>query len=73
MYGLVSHQHATAGTPLRKPWTIASTRDEFKGLHFPCDGSHEHVRTQGSDTQAAEEYTDSLADAIHSCWMRACK
>ena len=73
MFGLVSVQSATRGTPLRKPWTIASTCDEFKSIGITCDGSHRHVRTQGADTSVTEGYTDSLADAIHSVWFRACR
>ena len=73
MYGLVSVQATTRGTPLKKPWTIASTCDSFSGLGLLCDGSHRHVRTQGADTTVTEGYTDALADAVHSVWCRACR
>ena len=73
VYGLVSTQATTRGTPLRKPWTIAHSCDAFSGLGLTCDGTHRHVRTQGADTSITEGYTDSLADAIHSAWYCACR
>ena len=71
MYGLVSQQPATRGTPLRKPWTIASTASRFEDIGRRCDGQHAHVRTQGRDTKLTESYTDALADGIHACWRNA--
>ena len=72
MYGLVSIQTKTKGRPLRKPWTIASTSNEFSGLRRTCDGTHDHVKTAGADTKQTEGYTDALADEIHCCWTRQC-
>jgi len=68
MYGLVSQAAATSGKLLRKPWTIASNADGFRHLQRPCDHTHEHVKTQGSDTKLTEGYTEALADEIHHCW-----
>ena len=58
MYGQISQAARTKGSPLRKPWTIAS--------------SHTHVPTQGTDTRLTEEYTPQLATAIHDCWRIYC-
>ena len=72
MYGLASVQTKTKGQLLRKPWTIASTSNEFTGLRRRCDGSHDHVKTAGADTKQTEGYTDSLADEIDCRWTRQC-
>ena len=73
MYGLVSQAARTKGTPLRKPWTIASTCPTFHRLQRACDGSHTHVPTQGVDTRLTEGYTPELAEKIHDCWRVYCE
>ena len=72
MYGLVSRAMHTAGTPLKKPWMIATTCPTFQRLCRTCDGSHAHTPTQGSDTRLTEGYTPQLATAIHDCWRMYC-
>ena len=72
MFGVTSRANKTRGKSLRKPWTIATTCDAFHMLAVPCDGSHDHAKVQGCDTQATEGYTDPLADAIHEAWKRQC-
>ena len=72
MFGLTSQVAKTQGLALRKPWTIATTCDQFMGLGRLCDGSHSHTRIQGRDTKLTEAYTDELADAIHQCWRKQC-
>ena len=72
MYGLVSQAARSRGVPLRKPWTVASTCDEFIRLRRTCDKSHAHVATAGSDTRRTESYTALLVDEIHSCWLSHC-
>ena len=73
MYGLTSQATRTAGIPLKKPWTIATTRDSFHRLCRTCNGQHEHVPTQGPDTKLTENYTPELAAQIHACWREQCE
>ena len=67
-YNLRSQVAATRGKLLRKPWSIASNCEDMWRIALPCNGLHEHTRTQGQDTRLTEGYTDELVDQIHACW-----
>ena len=73
MFGLVSQQARCAGVPLKKPWTIASNCATFHRLCRKCDGTHQHVPTQGSDTRLTEGYTHDMVATIHQCWREQCE
>ena len=70
MFGLCS----AAGSPIKKPWRIASNLQQFTHLRKKCTHQpSEHARCAGVDTQASEGYTDALAKSIHACFaLYAC-
>ena len=58
-YGVVSIKTDSEGVPIRKPWRIATNSDAFLRLFsWKCDGAHQHVKCEGIDTKATENYSD---------------
>ena len=55
------------GTPIRKPWRIATTSklmfDAFSSLK--CPGHSSHAPCAGDETKRTESYTDEMAKLIH--------
>ena len=73
--GLTSIAGRAEAMPLRKPWTIASTCNEFERLrrHYKCEHKlGDHAPVAGSDTKRTEAYTEELAREVRFCWSEAC-
>jgi len=73
MYGIKSTLPLTKGTPIRKPWRIA-TNCPIIGAAFSikCDGSHPHTPCQGGDTKQTEDYSRRFADRFHRAFRASC-
>ena len=68
-YGLTSQVQRPFGTPIRKPWTIASDLPAFATLRRTCPHAPaQHTKCAGADTSLTAGYTDELATAIHAVW-----
>ena len=66
MVGLVDEH----GTPIKKPWTVATTSPSlaFRLDPLSCPGPEEHPHHRqcaGKITKMTEGYTDELTDIIH--------
>ena len=71
MYGLVSCRPGCVGMKLKQPWTVVTNSVEIpKVLNVVCDKSHYHVHVMAQDTKKTEEYTNDIADAIHTAWTK---
>ena len=74
MYGVTSILPKILGTPIKKPWRIA-TNCPIIGNAFSvkCDGSHSHTLCEGGDTKQTENYTRRLADRFHRAFKESCE
>ena len=62
----------TDGTPIKKPWTVATSMHEI-GMElskYQCDGSHDHVQGRGKSLKATESYTFEFTDCVHNSFCR---
>eukprot|EP00435_Cladocopium_sp_Y103_P069367 s912_g33.t1 len=61
------------GTPIKKPWTVATSIDEIGNALFvyQCDGNHNHVQGRGSALRETESYSFTLTDTVHRSFRRA--
>ena len=61
-----------AGTPVKKPWRIASTSmhvlDQFQGLK--CQGHPVHAQCRGKVCKDSENYTERFVARIHRATAR---
>ena len=74
MYGIKSILPKTRGTPIRKPWRIA-TNSPIIGQAFSqkCDGFHPaHAPCAGGDTRQTEGYSRRMADKFHRAFKLHC-
>ena len=72
--GVVSQHGADAGSPILKPWGIATScqelRDDFR--EFRCPGHPWHAPCAGRDTEATGFYTDPFVEVVHRAYKRHC-
>ena len=61
------------GTPIKKPWTVATSMSEVGEtlVQFQCDGNHAHVQGRGKSLKNTESYTFHFTDAVHQAFDRA--
>ena len=81
-YGLESENRSTRGSPILKPWRIASTASAMlTDLDRKCSASGDeccitahkpHVPCQGRDAQVSESYTDEFVGVVHDNFRRIC-
>ncbi len=73
MYGIKSILPKSQGTPIRKPWRIA-TNCPIIGAAFStkCDGSHLHTPCEGGHTRQTENYSRRSADSFHRAFRSRC-
>ena len=73
MYGIKSILPKTSGTPIRKPWRIATNCPIIgKAFSVKCDGSHSHTPCEGGDTKQTENYSRRFADRFHRAFKESC-
>ena len=75
MYGIKSILPKSLGTPIRKPWRLATNNPDI-GLAFSrkCDGSHpRHAICEGGDTKQTENYSRRFADTFHRAFRESCR
>ena len=61
------------GTPIKKPWTVATSLHEI-GMElskYQCDDSHIHVQGRGKSLKETEAYTFEFTDCVHTAYHRA--
>eukprot|EP00435_Cladocopium_sp_Y103_P064091 s1992_g25.t1 len=61
------------GTPIKKPWTVATSIDEIGNALsvYQCDGNHDHVQGRGFALRETESYSIALTDTVHRAFHRA--
>ena len=61
------------GTPIKKPWTVATSMSEVGEslVQFQCDGNHTHVQGRGKSLKNTESCTFQFIDAVHKAFDRA--
>ena len=70
-HGCAAGLRSSAGAPIKKPWTIATTSSALleKLALFQCPGKDAHpfhAPCAGSETKKTELYTDLMADTVHA-------
>ena len=74
MYGIKSILPKTLGTPIKKPWRIATNCPIIgKAFSVKCDGSHSHTPCEGGDTKQTEHYSRRFADRFHKAFKESCE
>ena len=69
MLGTVDHE----GTPIKKPWAVATTLHET-GLElsqYQCDESHDRVQGFRKQLKETENYSFQFTDCVHQAFNRA--
>ena len=73
MYGIKSILPGTLGTPIRKPWRIATNCPIIgEAFSVKCDGTHSHTPCEGGDTKQTENYSRRFADRFHRAFNESC-
>jgi len=70
MHGCSAGLTSKEGTPIKKPWTIATTSPILVKMlsTFQCPGKEvhpEHAPCAGAETKRTERYTEEMTDRIH--------
>ena len=75
MYGIKSILPKSVGTPIRKPWRIATNNPDIgDAFSKKCDGSHpRHAICEGGDTKQTENYSRKFADTFHRAFRESCR